>query len=333
MSDTMNTGTPLVSVIMSVYNTASFLEETCNSLLDQTFSDFEVIAINDGSTDDSQKILDSFAQRDKRFKLLRSVNQGPAKGRNAAFEHAQGKFIAIVDSDDICKPHRFEKQVEFLLNNPGIHMVGSYYKQIDSKGRPVKSIDELPTDSCSLKEYLMERNPICHGTVMLSRKAFETLGGYRPIMHQAEDYDLFLRAVQKYDIALLPEVLYYHRIHENSLSTRKRLEQLQMRNFVITLHRERLQHGSDRLGEHPLADQKVILKHFLEQDLIENRDLYSDYLSELGRKYYRIGEAGAALHNLKVSLTLTRLQPRTLRYYLKACYRKLRPKKIVVQKD
>lgn len=313
---------PLISVLMTVYNAELFLAEACQSLLQQTYPHFEVIAVNDGSSDGSQKILEAFASMDSRFRVVCSQNQGPSSGRNLAFTYAQGELIAIVDSDDICKSNRLEKQLALLQSLPTVKMVGAYYKQIDSKGRTVKSIDELPTDSDSLKEYLHDRNPICHGTVMMSRDIFAEMGGYRPVLHQAEDYDLFLRIIQKYDIALVPEILYCHRIHENSLSTRKRLEQLQMRSFVMQLHRERMDRGVDRLSGKSNTEQVDTLKCFLAEDLLENRRLYCNYLSEVGRKYYRIGESGAALHNLKTAIQLAFYHPRTLRYFVKAVYRK-----------
>lgn len=314
---------PLISVIISVYNGDKFLSEALESLLTQSYSHLEVVIVNDGSTDGTQYKLNSYAAQDSRLKVFHTTNQGPAKARNIAFSHTTGALVAVMDSDDICHPKRLEVQLKFLQENSDIALVGSYYRQINSKGHRIKSIDALPTEPESLRDYLKDRNPLCHGTMMVRREVFEALGGYREVFHQAEDYDLFLRTSEQYDIALIPEILYHHRVHGQSLSTTERLVQLQMRNFAQYTARQRRETGQDILADLHAPQQLEILQEFLKQDLMQFRKEYGFYLSDLGRKLYRIGENGAALNNLKIALSLVPIQLRAFRYYWKASFREL----------
>ncbi len=216
---------PKVSVIMSVYNGEKYLKEALESILDQTFGDFEFIIINDGSTDNSYEILKSY--KDKRMKIINQENMGLAKSLNKAIKLAQGEYIARMDTDDISLPTRLEKQVDVIMSSSTVGLVGSWYEIIDELGRELVKV-KVPCDFDYLREYMFyENNPICHGSVMLKRGPFAQAGRYREVFKYAQEYDLWLRLMEICDFEIIEEYLYQLRISLSSASTLSGGEQRQ----------------------------------------------------------------------------------------------------------
>jgi GT2 family glycosyltransferase len=214
---------PLVSVVMAVHNERPYLEVAIQSVLDQTFKDFEFIIVNDGSTDDSEEVLDRFEQSDDRIRLVHQENRGLIASLNRGLDMAQGKYIARMDGDDISHPERFEHQAAFLEENPEIGVLGTQVDKIDANGNVRERWNRsLPTDPDVAAWRLLFNICFCHPTVMMRHALLERLGGYAEWAIGAEDYELFTRALLETRLVNLPETLFEHRRHEDAVSVRKR---------------------------------------------------------------------------------------------------------------
>ena len=219
---------PKVSVVMAVYNERPYLGTAVQSILDQTFEDFEFLIVNDGSTDGSKKVLEEFGQSDDRIRLVHQENQGLIASLNRGLGMARGKYVARMDGDDISHPERFGRQVQFLNDSPEVGIVGTQANKIDAKGNlRVDWKRSLPTDPDVVIWRLLFNVCFCHPTVMMRRSVLEDLGGYAEWAVGAEDYELFTRAVLNTRLVNLPETLLEHRRHENSVSVKNREEYTQ----------------------------------------------------------------------------------------------------------
>lgn len=206
---------PKISVILSVYNGEKYLKEAVESILNQTFSDFEFIIVNDGSTDDTEKILDEFNDR-RIVRLNNDKNMGLVKSLNKGLAAAQGKFIARMDADDISKPERFEKQIKFLEKNSKIGVLGTAMEQIDAKGKKISVLCPPLNHKLILWKMFFEC-PIFHPTVMMRRDILEKVGGYDISFIHTEDTDLWSRLYKLTRFANLSDVLHIRRLHNKSI--------------------------------------------------------------------------------------------------------------------
>jgi glycosyltransferase involved in cell wall biosynthesis/pyruvate-formate lyase-activating enzyme len=214
---------PDISVVMSVYNCTKYLESAIQSILEQTYGNFEFIIVNDGSTDNIDDILNKFD--DCRIRVINNTeNLGLARSLNVGIKAARGKYIARMDADDLSIPHRFEKQIEFLEKNPSHAMVGSSYYVVDESGKTVAHVDVL-TDSGDIKKGLIKQNWFGHGTVMMRKSSIESIGGYDEQFVCAQDYDLWLKFAENYEIANIQEPLYFWRNNKNSITYNQSVEQ------------------------------------------------------------------------------------------------------------
>lgn len=209
--------TPAVSVVMSVYNGERFLNEAVESILSQSFKDFEFIIIDDGSTDDSQKVLKKFAAADKRVKLITQKNQGLVASLNRGIKEASGDYIARQDADDKSTPERLAKQIRFLEEHTATVIVGSSVHVMDGSGHILHQHAVLLNDP-ELRQELLIRSPFAHGSLMFKREEVIKAGLYDQASWPAEDYDLWLRLSEYGQLANLDEYLYIYREHDQGLS-------------------------------------------------------------------------------------------------------------------
>ena len=237
---------PSVSVVMSVYNAENFLKDAINSILDQSFTDFEFIIINDGSADRTERILKSY--KDPRIILIHQENQGLTKSLNRGIAIARGRYIARQDADDISKLLRLEKQVAFLEAHPQVGLLGSRFEFIDEDGE-VKRQSWLPTDNDVLQERLTKINQFCHTSIMMRKEALDKVGSYREFFRYAQDYDLWLRIAEHFTVANLPETLVQYRELSKAISNEKVLVQSQFAATAAELALQRRQSGTDLLNE------------------------------------------------------------------------------------
>lgn len=208
---------PLVSVLLPVYNGASYLEEAIQSILSQTYSNFECIIINDGSTDESSSIIEKI--RDPRIRVYNQANQGLAATLNRAIELAKGEYLARQDQDDISLAARFEKQIAFLESHPDYGMVGTW-ASIWEGNKETERKHMHPTETLILKFELLFNNPFVHSSMMIRKSVFEKVGLYSTDKSRQppEDYELWSRIAREYNIANIPELLHIYREATRSMS-------------------------------------------------------------------------------------------------------------------
>lgn len=209
--------TPRITVLMSVYNGARYLDAAIQSILCQTWSDFELLVVDDGSTDDTPDRLASY--RDERVRSVRTENRGVGAALALGVTLARGEFIARMDADDIAAPNRLERQLAAMEAMPEVGVVDTGVHLMDRQGRPLPDDDVEPFTSRAQRRWrLMWRNVVVHPTVMLRRSALETAGvNYRDRVI-AEDYDLWLRLLPHTEFYRLPERLLWYRRHSESVT-------------------------------------------------------------------------------------------------------------------
>ncbi|HWF92096.1 MAG TPA: glycosyltransferase [Terriglobales bacterium] len=215
---------PLISVVMVVRNVERFLAKAIESILAQTFTDFEFIIVDFGSTDNSNQIVKKYAAMDPRVRASEIEPCGLAEARNAGGFLARGRYIAIMDADDMATPERLNLQAAFLEKNPRVGVVGGATLWIDAAGNPLRK-ETFPTEDQEIKSALEIHCPFCQPSVLIRREAFDLVGGYRAIFAPAEDYDLWMRISEHYQCANLSEVLLEYRIHPQQVSFQKRTQQ------------------------------------------------------------------------------------------------------------
>ena len=213
---------PLVSVLFPVYNGAHYLEESIQSILNQTYYNFEIIIIDDGSTDDSSTIIQKFSDPRIRF-YYNQTNQGLAETLNRAINLSKGDYLARQDQDDISLPKRFERQVEFFETHTGYGMVGTWAKVRRCEQGNVGLIDP-PTESLILKFELMFNNQFVHSSVMILKEVFKKIGLYstNKSRQPPEDYELWYRITRQYEVSNIPEVLLVYNETPNSMTRKAR---------------------------------------------------------------------------------------------------------------
>jgi glycosyltransferase involved in cell wall biosynthesis len=210
-----------VSVVMAVYNAASYLRASVDSILGQTRDDFEFIMVDDGSTDESRTIIGEYG--DPRIKLLDLAHAGIVPALNHAIGTARGRYVARMDADDVSLPRRLALQVAALEADPTTVVAGCGFVEIDAFGRQ-RSVVVPPTLDVDLRRRLMVRNPYAGGSVMMRRDALLSIGGYPQGFELAEDYEVLHRLSAVGTLTSAPEILYQWRVHPPSTSQRFHVE-------------------------------------------------------------------------------------------------------------
>ena len=208
---------PVLSVVLPVYNGLPYLRQAVESVLTQSFGNFELIVINDGSSDGSQELLESFD--DPRLRIVQQENRGLAATLNIGIAQARGRYLARQDQDDICLPGRFKKQVEFLDANADVMLLGPAAEIWEGSSRTERVMSHA-IDRQALKFGLLFNNYFIHSSVMLCRSVFERVGGYSEdtTRQPPEDYELWSRIAREFNVANLPDVLLAYREVPNSMS-------------------------------------------------------------------------------------------------------------------
>src|SRR2546423_5545823 len=238
-----------VSIIMAVFNAEAFLDVAMQSVLKQSFSDFEFIIIDDGSTDRSNAMLQDYVREDNRVRLIGRANKGLTASLNEGLKLARGEFIARMDADDVAAPDRLKIQVEYLRAHPEVSLLGGSNELIDDAGRMLTTVVPPPDDATLQEHALSGRTPICHPLAMMRREAVEKVGGYDEEFSVAQDLDLWLKLGEVGKLACVPEVLLRYRQHEDSISEKKQAQQV--RNLKLACERAYARRGITRsfLGE------------------------------------------------------------------------------------
>lgn len=218
---------PPISVAMSVYNCERFLDEAITSVRVQTFTDFEFLILDDGSSDASRAIIARHAEEDSRIRPIFRENRGLIVSLNQLLDEARGPLVARMDADDICLAQRFERQFAFLAANPDHGVVGSWSEDIDEFGRPYPLTGpEHPTTHTGFLAAIEAGAPLlCHPAVMFRRDVVRGVGGYHAAFRHCEDLDLWLRLASVTRLANIPERLIRYRHYAGQVSSRHTTEQ------------------------------------------------------------------------------------------------------------
>jgi len=233
MDTNVNNKKPLVSVIMAAYNTEKYIAEAIESVLSQTYSNWELVIADDASTDTTADIVDRYARQDGRIKMIRlDKNSGQAIARNKAIEKSMGKYLAILDADDVSLPDRLLKQVEFLESNTDISLVGSSAELIDEAGKAIGT-KRKPLSNKEIRFRLLLQTQFTASTVCTTKSAFMEVGGFDTKYLYAEDYDLWSRLVKKGEkLANIAQPLVLYRMHSNSVSRKTETQKIQEQNAL-----------------------------------------------------------------------------------------------------
>lgn len=212
--------------MMASYNRDSLIGEAIQSILTQSYTNWELLVLDDASTDNSAAVVRKFAMQDSRIQLLSSPqNLGITRNRNRGFAHARGEYIAVLDNDDLWLDQaKLAKQLRFLEENPGHVLVGTDVSIIDDAGREIKKIHYAANDH-DIRLRLLLRNQFTHSSILMRRRALPSELPYDETgISIWEDYDLFLRLGQNGEMANLPEVMTAYRWHTGNISKTKRKE-------------------------------------------------------------------------------------------------------------
>jgi glycosyltransferase involved in cell wall biosynthesis len=225
----------LISVIIPVYNAEKTIQVTLESVLQQTFPDFELIIINDGSTDKTDSILRQYT--DPRLSIYTNSRQGAAVSRNQGFQHSSGEYIAFLDGDDLWTVDKLEAQLKALKEHPEATVAYSWTDYIDEAGNKLYSGSYLAVNG-EIYSKLLVRNFLENGSnPMIKRQAFIEVGGFDESLEGGQDWDLYLRLAAKYKFIAVPQVQIYYRVSIGSISSNlsrqeQQVLQVMERNFA-----------------------------------------------------------------------------------------------------
>lgn len=221
--------TDLITVITCAHNSERFLPEAIESVLAQTYPHWELILVNDASTDETPAIMDRHAAEDERVRVIHNPdNLGNTRSRNLAVRAASGEYIAILDSDDVALPERLERSLAVLKPHPDAALVGGPAMLIEEHGEEIGPVLADPCDECDLspRAHLAHgANCFVHSSVLMRRSALLALDGYDEFFKYAQDFDLWLRFSDRYDLIRLDEPLVSKRLYPDSISCEKQATQ------------------------------------------------------------------------------------------------------------
>ena len=216
-----------LSVVMPVYNGEKYLRKSIESVLNQSFGDFEFIIINDGSTDDSSRILNEYQKVDKRIKLIERENKGLIYSLNEGINKSSTELIARMDADDICHLDRFKLQIDYMVQSPEIVALGTLVELIDADGDVISGFTTKSKHEEIDQQHIHGAGgAIIHPSVIMRKKALEKVGGYDMNCPNAEDIDLWLKLAEVGRLANLSEVLLKYRQHVESIGYKQRSSQI-----------------------------------------------------------------------------------------------------------
>ena len=272
---------PAVSVVLPAFNTEKYVGEAVESILSQTFTDFELIVIDDGSTDHTAEILQSIT--DSRLRVLSNAsNMGLPKSLNRGIADSHGYYIARQDADDISLPDRLRKQFEYLENYPEVALLGTGRNTISDTG---ELIGKNIIISKPKFEDLLHKNCFIHGSTMIRKNTLEVVGGYDETFHSAEDYELWLRIAKRFPVANLPEVLYIYRVHLESM-----VNKFRHTNILYTLLAREIYSNkvvAEIYSQVPKKESEFYVRFFSK----ENKIRYHRKLAKHHKKFQRYSKA------------------------------------------
>ncbi len=283
-----------VSIIMAVYNGEKHLHESINSILNQSFKDFEFIIIDDCSKDNSLKIIQGFKRKDSRIKIIKNKkNLKLPASLNKGLKIANGEYVARMDADDISLPERLKIQSSYLDHNKNVFLVGGGVININERGRELITLNPIVNFKAIIKK-LPNKNLFYHPTIMLRNEGVK----YREKFLCAQDYDLYLNLLsERKNLANLPNILLKYRVGSESISAKSTIRQFLFANKAKEFYKERLNTGRDNYAKFKITDitcseigeienidvvRAVIFSAFNSGDPKRARDISKRYISKEG---------------------------------------------------
>ncbi len=305
-----------LSVLMPVYNAGNYLNAAIKSILDQTYSNFELLIVDDFSSDHSWKLISSF--NDSRIHTFRNTaNLGYLKSCNFLFENSKGDLITFQDADDYSDLDRLKKQVQCFIKNPNLGICGTSIHIINKNGKLIRC-QSKPEHHQEIKRNISNHSQFCGASIMVTRKVLDSIGGYRSYFDRigSEDYDWSMRIVERFEAMNHPDYLYYYRQHPASISKEINPRKVISAKMAKLFSEQRRLYSFDALQKGELEAIEVAENIFLE---IYNRDRSLIYIeSAAGYNYFEM-----YIQAIKASFMAIRINPfssrnfRTLLYCLK----------------
>jgi hypothetical protein len=302
---------PRVTVLLPVHDAERFLPEAVESILAQSFRDFELLAIDDGSRDGSAAILDEYARCDSRVRVVRRPHAGLIATLNEGLALARGELIARMDADDVALPHRLELQVARLDADPTLLCVSCAYEVIDAKGRRIDVVCPPAQPEGILASLLEGASVLCHAAALYRRASVLDVGGYDASARLAEDYDLWLRLAERGRLANLEEVGLRVRRHAASQSAQGEAEQREQTRRICA--RARRRRGLPEIAPAPQPAPP------------SERTSRQQYLIGASRSAWRLGERRTALAYALEGAAVHPLSPWLFRFLGHQLRRRIRP--------
>ena len=225
---------PLITIIIPTYNRAGLIGFAIESVLAQTYSNWELLVIDDASTDGTETVVKKYAEKDVRIRYIKnSTNLGILKTRNRGLHESSGEYIAMLDSDDTWIDHeKLARQIEVFQKNPKLGIVGTWITFINTAGKPIKNISFAQTDD-KIRTFFLYYNPITQSSVLFLKQAAIEAGGYDETLVTMEDHDLWLNIGTKYEIGILPIYATGYRIHSGSITKSRRKQVATDQMFIF----------------------------------------------------------------------------------------------------
>lgn len=287
---------PKITVILPVYNTEKYIKEAVQSILDQTFTDFDVLIINDASTDNTLNILNEFS--DSRIHIINNeTNLKVVKTLNKGLDLAKGEFIARMDADDIAHPKRFEKQISFFEAHPNVEFCGTWVQNYGAED----SIMRAAYTHDSIKARMLFLNPIFHPSVMFKKKSFDRHNlRFDESFTNAEDFGMWAKAIDLVRFANVPEVLLKYRIHAENVSVLKSSNKTVLDEIHYRVYREFFKKIGVAFGDNDLIlHRKLALVSLAKLNELE----LSKYLNWL-RKLYDANNKSAYINKKSLNIVI-----------------------------
>ena len=284
----------LVTVVIPNFNYAHYVGEALDSVLSQTYPSLEIIVVDDGSTDNSKEVLESYGDK---INAVYQQNQGVSVARNNGAAAGKGEFIAFIDADDAWMPEKIEKQIARFEIEPEIGLVHVGVAEVDAEGRTLLERLEGSEDTAVEDLLMLGRKGILGGGsgLMIRREVFYEIGGFDERLSTSADWDLFYQAASRYPIGFVPEILIRYRIHNSNM------------------------HGNVKVMEHDML--LALDKIFPDTTSDESRVRYGDLYKTLAGSYFKAGDYAAFVRTAAQSL---KYQPRNLSYFAGYPFRKIR---------
>ena len=284
----MSENSPLVSIIMGVHLDEGTLSSSIKSILNQTYNNFEFIILNDGNDKEVRKVVNRID--DPRITLINQEKIGLTACLNIGIENSNGIFIARHDAGDFSHKRRLQTQVDYMLKHPSIALCGTFVNEKTESGHDL-GITTFPTENTEIKENIISKNAFCHGSIMIAKEVLIEVGGYREDFLRAQDFDLWLRVINRFKIANLDLPLYSRIISKSSISFLYGQSQDAYADVALKCYRARLSNESEPL--HLLKDiideslnEKQANKVEIKYNFYCGRKLYQNENMKLARSYF-----------------------------------------------